>query len=80
VSINYITYRCTECDNSTEYEVDLNLPDKDMTCPTCGHRITQGELVGGGEWRGVHPDSAAATGRANDATVVTEDGEDRPRA
>ena len=72
----FITYRCTECDNPTQYEVDLNLDGKDMTCPTCGHRIAQGDLCGG-EWRGVYPDPAGGTGTAYNPTVITKDGDPR---
>lgn len=76
----FITYTCTECDNSTKYDVELNLDGKDMTCPTCGHRIDRGDLPGG-EWRGVYPAPASGTGRAYNPTVSTEDGtsDDDPR-
>jgi DNA-directed RNA polymerase subunit RPC12/RpoP len=72
----FITYRCNECDNPTQYEVDLNLDGKDMTCPTCGHRIAQGDLPGG-EWRSVYPDAAGGTGTAYNPTVTTKDGDPR---
>lgn len=72
---DFITYECPQCENATRYQVDLNLPDKDMNCPRCGHEIRRGELPGGGEWVGVDVDVGSATGSGgafNPTVLATE--------
>lgn len=67
-----IEYQCPKCADGQTYEVDVNLPDKDMTCPRCGYKVTEGDLPDG-EWRSVE---GPETARVNEQVAKMLDPED----
>jgi DNA-directed RNA polymerase subunit RPC12/RpoP len=65
----FVTYSCPACADSGRFEIDINLPVKDMFCPRCGHKIRAGTIEGGGEFRLIE---ASDGGRLPGVVVVSD--------